>query len=582
MSTNRELADLFDRMAQVIEVRGGNRFRANALQRGARALRDLADDIADYDRTVAAMTGIDGVGEGLAERIVEYLETGRLDEYEQMMADVPAGVIDLLDIPGLGPKSVATLWRQGGIETLDQLKRALDSGAVERLPRMGKKTVDNLRKNLDFAEAAGRRVRLGEALPVATYFVEALARVKAVRQCDYAGSLRRGKQTIGDVDILVACDEADAAGVAEHFRGLEAVVDVIGSGPTKTSVRLASGLQVDLRLVRPDRYGAALAYFTGSKEHNVALRERSLKRDMSLNEYGLWRAGEDDRKDAQPIAAKTEADIYKALGLAYIPPALRERRGEIEAAERDELPALITVDDIQCELHAHTTASDGRLSIEELAAVAKDRGFHTVAVTDHSASQVQANGLSAERLARHIQAVRDAHDRIKGVTLLAGSEVDILADGRLDYPNSLLRELDIVVASPHTALSQDPRKATARLLKAVEHPLVHIIGHATGRLINRREGLSPDMKKLFEAAAESGTAFEINANPWRLDLRDAHAKAAIEAGVMLAINTDAHRTGDFDHLRYGVMTARRAWATKHHVINCFTRQKLHAWLKNKR
>ncbi|NBB82907.1 MAG: DNA polymerase/3'-5' exonuclease PolX, partial [Alphaproteobacteria bacterium] len=524
MSRNRELADMFDRMAQVIEVQGGNRFRANALQRGARALRDLSADVAECGPSVRALTEIDGVGEGLAERIVEYLDTGRIDEYDRMLKEVPAGVIEMLDIPGLGPKTVATLWKQGGVETVDQLKAALDAGEIEKLPRLGAKTVENIRKSLQFIESAGQRVRLGQALPVATYLVEQMSRLKSVVDCDYAGSLRRGKQTIGDIDILLACAENAASEISEHLRNLQPVADVIASGQTKTSVRLDSGLQVDLRLVRPDRYGAALAYFTGSKAHNVALRERSLKHDMSLNEYGLWHKDEQNKKDAAPVAAETEADIHAALGLAYIPPELREDRGEIDAAADGRLPELITRDDIRCELHAHTTASDGHMSIEDLAAMAKDRGFHTVAVTDHSASQIQANGLSAQRLERHIEAVHAAHEKVKGIKILAGSEVDVLADGRLDYPNSLLRELDIVVASPHTALSQDSRRATGRLVKAVEHPLVHIIGHATGRLIGRRQGLSPDMHALFEAAAESGTAFEINANPWRLDLRDTHAR----------------------------------------------------------
>ncbi len=573
MSTNRQLADMFDRMADVIELNGGNRFRVNALQRGARALRDLPPDVKDMPRTVSTFADLDGIGKGLAERIIEYLDSGNIDEYDQLIADVPDGVLKMLDIPGLGPKSVATLWKQGGIESLDQLKDKLGTGEIEKLPRMGAKTVENIRKSLAFAESAGQRVRIGQALPVAVYFVNEMRKLKPVERCDYA---------IGDIDILVACPRKEAPSIAEHFRGLEAVKDVISSGETKSSVRLESGLQVDLRLVRPDRYGAALAYFTGSKQHNVALRERSLKHDLSLNEYGLWNRNEQDKKDANPVAATEEPDIYKKLGLAYVPPELREMRGEIDAAENNDLPTLITLDDIQCELHAHTRASDGHMRIEELAAVAREHGYHTIAVTDHSVSQMQANGLSAERLEKHIEAIREADAKVKDIRILAGSEVDILADGTLDYPNSLLRELDIVVASPHTALGQDPRKATARLRKAVEHPLVHIIGHATGRLINRREGLSPDMAALFKAAAEAGTAFEINANPWRLDLRDTHARAAIDAGVMLAINTDAHKPGDLDLLRYGLLTARRAWVTKEQVINCLTRDKLDAWLKRRR
>ncbi len=581
MASNRELSDMLDRMARVMELTGANRFKVVAYQRGARVVRDLAEDVSNM-ASVEQLSKIEGIGKGLAEKIVEYVETGRIAEHDQLIATVPAGVLEMMEIPGLGPKTVATLWKEGGVETVPDLKAKLESGELEGLPRLGRKTLANIARSISFTETAGQRIRLGDALPVAQYFVDRLKRVKGVKRCDYAGSLRRGRETIGDLDLLAACTEQDAEAISRAFTELDPVREVLLSGRTKTSVRIEKGVQVDLRLVRPDRYGAALLYFTGSKEHNVALRERAIRRQLRLNEYGLWRAEDAEAMDtADPVAATTEKEIYQALELAFIPPELRENRGEIAAAADDKLPKLITPDDIRCELHAHTRASDGRLTIEELIEAARERGLHTIAVTDHSVSQVQAHGLDADRLEKHIEAVREAGERYDDIAVLAGSEVDILADGKLDYPNSLLRELDIVVASPHSALSQDPKKATARIRQAIEHPCVHLIGHATGRLIGRREGLSPNMSELFKAAAEHGTAMEINANPWRLDLRDTHAKAAVEAGVMLAINTDAHSYADLDLLRFGIATARRAWVEPRHVVNCLSAKALRQWLSKK-
>lgn len=576
MAANQELAAMFDRMAKVLELKGANRFRVNAYERAARTLENMTDDVADYAADVKTLTALEGIGEGMAEKILEWFEAGDMAEYREVTGDVPAGLLDVLEIPGLGPKTVKRLWEEAGVESIGDLKEKLEGGELERMPRMGGKTLDNMREAIRFTESAGRRRRAGRALPLALRIIDALKEIDGLKRIDYAGSLRRGKETVGDVDVLVACD--DPAAVADAFVNLDGVEQVIASGKTKSSIRLDKGLQVDLRIVPEDRYGAALAYFTGSKEHNVRLRERAVRMGYSLNEYGLWNKGEEDTKDAEPIVSKTEAEIYGKLGLAYVAPELREDAGEIDAAEKGELPELIELDDVRCDLHCHTTASDGHLSIEALADLAKGYGYHTVAVTDHSKSQVQASGLDDDRLRRHIDAVRKADEKTQGIRILAGTEVDILADGSLDYPDDLLEQLDIVVASPHTGLNQDPAKATDRLLKAIEHPSVHIIGHATGRIINKREGLSPDMGKLFEAAAKHGAAFEINANPLRLDLRDSHARAAIQAGALLSINTDTHGRSDMALLPYGVRTARRAWARKEHVLNCRTAEQLTKWL----
>lgn len=573
--TNGQLADIFQQMADVMEIIGVDRFRINAYARVARSLENLTTDVADTGGDLKLLQKIDGVGKGAAERISEYLSTGKVADHEDLLSQIPDGLIDLLNIPGLGPKKVSLLWKDAEINNLADLKEKLKGDQLAALPGMGKKTLENLRKSIAFNEAAGERVRIGVARPLAQWFVDKLSRTKGVKDVTYAGSLRRGRETIGDIDLLVAADKDDAKSISEAFIKLGPIDDVLASGATKTSIRTnkdCGSLQVDLRIVPPGSYGAALMYFTGSKEHNVRLRERAIKQKMSLNEYNL-------SKGDEAVAAATEQDIYKALGLDWIAPELREDRGEIALAENNNLPKLIELRDIKAELHAHTTASDGKWSITQLAQAAADRGFHTVAITDHSKSQAQANGLNADRLEKHIEDIRAVAETLKDtITVLAGSEVDILSDGKLDYPNDLLAELDVVVASPHAALSQEPKKATARLLKAIENPHVTVLGHPTGRLVGRREGLSPDMGALIAAAAARGLAMEINANSYRLDLRDNHARAAIEAGVKLSINTDAHSEGDLDQLIYGVLTARRAGATKDDVINCMSPAALHKWI----
>ncbi len=584
MTTNKQLAALFQQMADVLEITGGDRFRVNAFARAARTLGELTRDVGDIGPDVKELAKLEGIGKGTAERIAQFIETGQIDDHVKLTSKVPPGLLGLLDIQGLGPKKVALLWKDAGVESLDDLKAKLEGDALASLPGMGKKTLENLRKSVAFAESAGGRHRIGQAMPLALRIVNELSKLKGVKHVEYAGSLRRGKETIGDIDVICAAPGGGAEEIMEHFVSMDIVADVLGHGETKSSIRtrddaLGGGaIQVDLRIVEPNAFGAALMYFTGSKEHNIQLRERAIKRGMSLNEYALTK---DDKENV--VARKTETDIYQALDLPYIPPTLREARSEIALAEKDDLPKLVELDDIKAELHAHTTASDGVWSIRDYALACADRGFHTVAVTDHSKGQVQANGLNEERLEKHIEAIRAVADELKDtITILAGSEVDILADGKLDYADSLLKELDVVVASPHAALSQEPKKATKRLLDAIENPYVTIIGHPTGRLINRREGLSPDMDALIKASAERGIAMEINANSWRLDLRDTHARAALEAGVKLAINTDAHGEGDLGQLIYGVLTAQRAGATKKDVVNCMSKAALTKWLQSTR
>jgi len=586
VKNNRDLASVFDQIATALELLEGNRFRINGYRRVSRALRDITADVAglvteDSQAAVKRLMAFEGIGKGSAEKLVELVETGQLAEHQKLLGQVPNGLFEILEIPGIGPKAAKMMWQDLGIVSLQDLKARLDSPELARLPRMGVKTVENIKRAIAFREQTQDRVPLGIARPIALRLRDELRKVPGVTRLEFAGSLRRGRETIGDLDFLAACDDSDA--VREHFLGLKEVTQVLAKGDTKSSVRLQVGkvaLQADLRVVPEESYGAALMYFTGSKEHNVRLREIAIQQGRRLNEYGLYKGTEARPQDrgVEPLAAKYEEDIYAILDLPLIEPELREDRGELDAS-----PArLIKLSDIRAELHSHTVASDGKLTIEELAECAIRRGFHTLAITDHSRSSVIAGGLDEEGLARHIDAIREADTKIDGIKLLAGSEVDILPDGQLDYDDDLLARLDIVVASPHASLRQDPATATERLLRAIRHPLVHILGHPTGRIINRREGLSPDMNTLFEVAAEHDTALELNANWARLDLRDSHLRSALAHGCKIAIDTDAHREADLDNLIYGVLTARRAGLEPSSCVNSWSASELGDWLSSKR
>ena len=577
MSANASIATLFNQIADALEVLGENQFKVMAHRKAARMLEDLSDDVAELCKNdPEKLKSIDGLGASSVQKIQEFVATGKIKAHEEALAKLPPGLIDVLRVPGLGPKTVKLLWDQGGVTDLATLKSQLASGALEKLPRMGAKTLQNISENIAFLETASDRVRLGDAMPIAQTFVSQLGAIKGVTQAEYAGSMRRGRETIGDIDLLVATE--DPAPVMQFFCAHPLVAKVLVSGDTKSSVRLNSGLQVDLRVVPAMNWGAALLYFTGSKDHNVILRERAIERSMRLNEYGLFADDGDEtppqQRGVKPVASKTEQEIYAKLGLEWITPELRESHGEFE---KNITTQLISVNDIRRELHCHTTASDGVLSIEQLIETAKSRGFDAIAITDHSRSSAQANGLSVERLREHAANIRAASAKIKGIHVLVGSEVDILADGHLDYPDDVLAELDWVVASPHTALKQSPEAATARLLAAIANPFVHVIGHPTGRILNGRPGLEPNMKVVISAAAKAGVALEINCNPARLDLRDALVRAAHEGGAMISINTDAHDSEHFNFLRYGILTARRAGLNSAGCVNAWPWKKFDAW-----
>jgi len=599
MSLNAALAQRLEDIARMMDLTGEDTFKAIAHSRAARAIDALPPDVATLDKK--QLLEIEGIGQKIADKIVEFVQHGHIKEHDELRAKVPPGLLEMMTIPGLGPKTVRSIWQTLDITTLPALKKALDDGSILTVPRMGQKAADKIKASIALTEQGAQRMALGLALPIAQRIVERMKKVKGVKEAAYAGSLRRGRETVGDLDILVSTTDPIAA--TKAFTTMPGVVSVIASGETRSSIRLAvaedvgrweaegqrgdaftgPSIQADLRIIPPASWGAALMYFTGSKDHNIRLRGHALDQGLTLNEYGLF--PEDKSKTPpqdrgiEPVASKTEEEIYARLGFPWIPPELREDRGELSLKET---PRLIELADIKCELHAHTTASDGSMSIEELAALAKAHGYHTIAVTDHSKSSVQANGLSVDRLLTHVEAVRKAAEKAKGITILAGSEVDILADGRLDYEDKVLKQLDVVVASPHTALSQEPEVATKRLLAAIRHKYVHILGHPTGRLINRRAGLSPDIATLIAAAKEHHVALELNAHWMRLDLRDTHLRAAVEASCLISINCDTHAPGDMDNIVYGVMTARRGWVTPALCINAWGAKKLDAWLKAKR
>ena len=591
MSLNAQLSDVFATMADVMDIKGENTFKVLAFRKVSRILRDLTADVRKHVEN-GTVDSIEGIGASSQRIIEEYVKTGRSTDCDSLTQSVPPGLLPLLQVEGLGPKTISLLWKQRNITSADALLKAIEDGSLAGIKGIGDKKLANIKQGLEARARSAGRLGIGHALPIARSFRDEIAKDPRVSAVEIAGSLRRRRETIGDVDLICAVkDEKDAAAVIDRFVALPGVARVLGHGPSKGSVLTPSGLQVDLRALPKQHFGAALLYFTGSKDHNVRIRGLAQKKGLTLNEWGLYRL-EDyekvEKKTAEapplkPVAAASEEEIYKKLGLAYIEPELREDRGEVDAAAGKRLPGVIARADLRGDLHTHTTASDGKNTIEEMAEAAKALGYEYLAITDHSVSQVIANGLTADRLLKHAQAIRKAGARIKGITLLAGSEVDILPDGRLDYEEAVLAELDIVVASPHFALKQDAQKATDRIRRAVEGRYVNVIGHPTGRLINGREGLPLDFAAIFKAAASNGTALEINSGYPRLDLNEVNARAAIDAGAMLCIDTDAHSVEELGgEIDYGMGVARRAWVEPKHVINCMKLGELTKFLARKR
>lgn len=556
---NEEVAHIFNAIADMLEIKGDNPFRIRAYRRAAENLTGLAEDVATLIKR-ETLQEIPGIGKDLAGKIREIVSTGTLREYEGLKEQVPPGLVELLQIPGVGPKTARLLHEKRGIDTIAKLEAAARSGALRGLPGIKAKTEANIVRGIEGLRRASGRTPLGIAFPLAQEIIALLRQVKGVRRIEYAGSLRRMKETVGDIDIL-AISTAPRK-VMDAFVALPLVRRVMAKGDTKSSVMARQGIQVDVRVVEPEAYGAALTYFTGSKAHNIRLREMARKKGLKISEYGVF-----EERTGKRIGGKQEKEIYAILGLPVIPPELREDAGEIEAALKGQLPDLITADDIRGDLHVHSTWSDGVHSIEEVAEAARKRGYGYIAITDHSKGRGIARGLTAEHLARQRKEIEKLNKKLKPFRILAGIEVDIRAHGDLDLPDPVLAKLDFVVASVHSGLRQDRETITHRIVRAMGNRHVCVLGHPTGRLVGEREPSAIDFDQLLHAARESRVMFEINASPLRLDLNDAHARQVKDAGLPLVINTDTHAIADFDNIHFGVAMARRAWVEKKDVLN---------------
>jgi DNA polymerase (family X) len=557
---NREVAEVFQDIADLLELKGENVFKIRAYQKAARAIEHHPRELEIMIDEGEDLRGIVGVGEALAKKATELIRTGKLGYYENLTAEFPQGITNLLAIPGIGPKTASKLSTELGISSVDALERAINEGRVARVFRLGEKTADNILHQIQALRRKDQRIPIGEALPVAEEIIADLRPIPGVRNLTTAGSLRRFRETLGDIDLMGTADKPKE--VIDAFVTLPHVKQILAQGPTKATVIVSGGLQVDLRIVEHDAFGSLLQYFTGSKQHNISLRERARKQGLKLSEYGIAVVATDKLEKFS-----TEEAFYRRLGLQYIPPELREAQGEIERAEQGNIPDLVELSDIKGDLHMHTEWSDGRNSLEEMVLAAKNRGYQYIAVTEHSAGRGIAHGLNADRLRQQIAEIKALNKRLTGIRVLAGIEVDIRADGSLDLPHEILSELDIVNAAVHSALNQSEEKMTQRVIKAIENPDVHTVVHPTCRLIAEREPVAIDLEAIFQAAAKYNKIMEINSMPARLDLRDVHAFRARELGVKLALGTDAHSTAHLDFMRFGVGVARRAWCEPKHILN---------------
>jgi DNA polymerase (family X) len=567
---NADIAAIFDEIADLLEIEGANRFRVRAYRNAARTLRDLDRDIAAMIAEGEDVTTLPGIGEDLASKIKEIVETGRASVLEEHRKNVPATLTTLLKIPGLGPKRVQTLYHKLGVRTLEDLRNAAQGGRVRTLQGFGAKTEQHILEELQARTAEAKRFRLAIAAQYAEAYNSYLKASAGVEHVVAAGSYRRAKETVGDLDLLVTARSGSP--VVGRFVSYPEVQEVLAHGTTKASVRLACGLQVDLRVVPEASYGAALQYFTGSKEHSVSLRQLAQQRGLKLNEYGLF-------KGEQSIAGATEESVYAAVGLPWIPPELRENRGEFEAAQSGRLPRLVELADLKGDLHAHTKATDGRNSLKEMVEAARRRGFEYLAITDHSRRLTMAHGLDPKRLYEQLEAIDRMNEASSGLTILKGIEVDILEDGSLDLPNEDLGRLDLVVGAVHSHFRLSREKQTERIMRAMDHPHFTILAHPSGRLIGEREPYEVDMHRLIRHARERGCALEVNAHPVRLDLTDRDCQMAKDEGALVSINSDAHSVLDFENLRYGVGQARRGWIEASDVLNARSLQALHPLLK---
>ena len=566
---NDEVGALLQEFSDLILLTGGNAFRARSYEKAARSVGGYPQDLARLDED--GLRGIPGVGESTAGKISEYLATGHIAALEKLRAKVPAGVREITAIPTVGPKKAVLLYRQLGIKSVDELREAAEAGKLSGLPGLGERTVENIRHGIEQLRLTGGRTLLSTALDLAEELVAALSAVPGCKSCAYAGSLRRMRETVGDIDILATA--MDSAPLMAALVERPEVTDVIGSGTTKTSVRTAKGLQVDLRVVPPEDWGAALIYFTGSRAHNIKLRGRAVKAGLKLSEYGLFEVG-----SGKKLASRTEKDVYAALGLPWIPPTLREDRGEIEAALEDDLPDLVQLKDLRGDLHTHTNLTDGLAPLEAMLEAAAALGYAYYAVTDHAPNLAMQRMTDAKMLAQR-ERVRALDREYHGMRLLHGTELNIDADGGVDWPPEFLAGFDLCVASVHSSFGLGRDAQTRRLIRACENPYVNVIGHPTTRLLDRRPAIDVDLDAVFAACARTGTALEVNASPQRLDLNDEQIMAARRHGVRFAVDSDAHATPHLTNQRFGIAVAQRGWLTKDDVINTWSLTRLRRFLR---
>ena len=565
---NKEIASIFNQIADALEFKNENVFKVLAYRKAARILEELVDDVAELDRS-GRLQELPGIGHAIAEKIAEYLSTGRMKKFEEATKDIPPSLLELLNIQNIGPKTLALAHKELGVKTVADMKKAIARGRLAKLPMMGDKKAENILKGIEFYERSHERLAINIAEDTATRVVAHLQKTAPVSNISAAGSLRRWKETIGDIDILAT--GKDGKKIIDLFTRFPGTRKTAAAGDTKGSIITDEGVQVDLRIVEERSYGAALQYFTGSKEHNVKLRAIAAAKGLKLNEYGLYRG-------KKLVCGRIEEEIYKRLGLAYIEPELREDRGEIEAALKKKLPRLVEMKDIRGDLQMHSTYSDSEATIEELAREGQRLGYEYILLTDHSRTAAYAHGMEIPRLQKQWREIERLNKKFKGFRVLKGIEVDILKDGKLDYPDNILREFDLVLASIHQGFTKN---VTERMCSAMENPYVDLIGHPTGRLISSREGYVIDLNKVMEKAAATGTWLECNAYPDRLDLNDVNLKKAREMGIRISIGTDAHGVADLQWFKFGLATCRRGWLEAREVVNTYPAAKLLAGRKSK-
>ena len=563
---NKSIANVFYETADLMEVNGDDSFRIRSYRRAAEALEGHYQQVSELVGEQKKLLEIPGIGKGMAANIQELCREGKLAQHQELLQKYRPSMLELLKIQGLGPKTIALIWSAYQVSDLPGVEQLAREGKLRELPRLSEKSEQKILKAIEDYRRISGRFLLDEADRTAEKLTEHLKHIKGIEKITPAGSLRRGRETVGDLDVLITgpccVNDQKRAELIEEILRFPGILQVLAKGDNKVSFKLRSGMQVDVRLLPPESYGAAMQYFTGSKNHNVTLRQRALKMGYTLSEYGLFRLDNEKR-----IAGATEDEIYGALKLDCIPPEMRENCGEIELAAEHKLPRLITLKDLRGEVHMHTVETDGKCTIEEMAEAAKERGYKYIAITDHSKNLAFANGLDDKRAVEHMARIRAADKQTDGITIMAGVEVDILAEGELDLSDSVLEQMDVVVASVHSAFNQEPPQMTDRLLRALDNRNVAILGHPTGRLLLRRDAYRFDMDAVLKSALKNQVAMELNAYPDRLDLNDVHLRMARERGVKIVINTDAHHTSHFEKIKYGILQARRAWLRPGDVLN---------------